>query len=64
METCAVCWKDLYTEWEKKQRRILGILPSKIVLTVLFTLLQEVCSSFPELSSVSKSYSEIASGRY
>ena len=28
----------------------------KIVLTVLFTLFQDVCSSFPELSSVSKSY--------
>ena len=37
---------------EKKQR---GSPPSKIVLTVLFTLLQDVCSSFPELSSVSKS---------
>ena len=50
-----VCWKDS-TEREKKQRRILGSPPSKIVLTVLFTLFQDVCSSFPELSSVSKRY--------
>ena len=52
-------------EWEKKQRRILGSPPSKIVLTVLYTLLQDVCSSFPELASVSKSYiHEIGSGKY
>ena len=49
METCAVCRKDLSTEREKKQWRILESPPSKIVLT------QDVCSSFPELSSVSKS---------
>ena len=56
METCAVCQKDLSTEREKKQSRILRSPPSKIVLTALFTMLQEVCSSYPELSSVSKSY--------